>query len=407
MAAFEYQALDTAGATKTGVIAAETAKAARKELRRQKLTPVKLKETRARAAKGEKKGLSLGKKAKSADVVLATRQLAILVKASTPVEEALQAVAMNAQNPRMREALMAVRGRVTEGRRLGDAMASEPDVFSPLFRAMVSAGEGSGSLGVVLERLADYMEASRKLRGKIMGAVAYPAALAVVALLVVAALLVFVVPKIVAQFETLGQDLPPLTNAVIAISAFLRGPGLIVVPAAVVGAIVFGRIAFATPPLRRSVETLLMRLPVFGKLSRGVNAARFARTMATLLASGTPAMEALSAAKRTMGSLVMREAVDSIVTKVSEGASVSAAMRQTKVFPPLLVHLAASGEKAGALGEMFDKGAEYLEAEFDQTTGVALNLLEPLIIVIMGGAVATIVLAIMLPILQLNTATLL
>ncbi|MGF1462893.1 MAG: type II secretion system inner membrane protein GspF [Maricaulaceae bacterium] len=410
MATFDYVALDPAGRQRRGVVSADTPKGARQTLKRQKLTPLKLTPASGGGAAGvgALSGLAgfwaraRASKLSAKSVVVFTRQLAMLIRAGAPVEEALSAVAAQADTATARKTVFAVRGAVTEGRSLSDALARENAAFRGLYRAMVAAGEASGDLGYVLEQLADYLEKRQAMARKIQAALIYPAVLGLVAMSIVTALMVFVVPRVVEQFDTLGQDLPALTQVMIAISAFLRGYGLILLLGLAAGGVAFAQ-ALRRKPVKRRVDQVLLRVPLIGKALRDVMAARFARTFATLLGGGATVLDALGAARGVLGNLVAQEAVDAMIGSVREGGSMGAAMRKTDVFPPLLVHLTVSGERSGELAAMMGKGADYLESEFETSTGLALSLLEPGIIVVMGGLVASIVLAIMLPILRLNS----
>jgi general secretion pathway protein F len=337
--------------------------------------------------------------------VLVTRQLATLLQAGTPLEEALGAIAAQAPRQATRRVLLQVRSSVTEGFRFSEALAGAGRAFSGLYRAMAAAGEATGDLGGVLARLADLLEQGRKVQQKVLAAVVYPIVLGCVALVVVASLMVFVVPRVVEQFESFDQDLPLVTDIVIALSAAARSYGLVALAALAGAALVVAR-ALALKPFRRLVDGLLLKAPLLGGFLRAAAAARFARTMAALIKSGVPALDALSAAKMTLGNLVLTDAVEAMSESVRRGGGIGAAMQASGVFPPLLTFLAASGERSGELGAMFEKGADYLEAETETGAAVALNLLEPGIIVLMGGVVATIVLAIMLPILRLNALAL-
>lgn len=401
MAAFEYQALDADGRKTRGVISADSQKAARRELRKQALVPIKLAPTTERAV-GERRAR---RKLKSGQLVLVTRQLAMLISSGTPVEEAIASVGTASDVAVTRTVLASVRSGVVEGRPLSDAMRNERKSFPPLYRAIVAAGEEAGALGPVLDRLADYLEKSQAMRRKILAALIYPAILALVALSVVIALLIFVVPRVVEQFDTLGQDLPWLTEALVAISAFLQANGLILLGGIAIAALLANR-ALKSPAIKRRADAAMLALPVIGPVARSVAAARFARTFATLATSGAPVLDCLKAARETTPNLVLRDAVDDVSAAVREGGSLSAAMARTGAFPPLAVHMAASGEAGGNLGVMFDKGAEYLESQFESASTVALGVLEPLITIVMGGLVMLIILAIMLPILQLNTTAL-
>ncbi len=400
MAAFEYQAIDGDGRTRKGVISADSQKAARRELRRQALVPVKLSPTRE--ASGKASRAASRRKLKPAELVLLTRQLAMLIASGTPVEQAVAAVGGSAESAASKSVMASVRAGVVEGRSLSDAMRGEQKSFPSLFRSVVAAGEEAGALGAVLERLAVHLEKSQAMRRKTIGALIYPAILAIVALAVIIALLIFVVPRVVEQFDTMNQSLPPLTTAMIGLSDFLQNWGLVLAGLLVVAGLVFQRLN-QQPAVRRRVDRAVLGLPVIGKVLRSVGAARFARTFATLSASGAPVLDSLKAARETTPNLVLRDAVDQVIVAVHEGGSLSGAMARSGAFPPLVVHMAASGEASGDLATMFNKGADYLEDDFESTTAMALGVLEPMITVVMGGLVMLIILAIMLPILQLNT----
>lgn len=399
MEAFDYAALDEAGKRKKGTVMASSARDARDILRARALMPLDLSPSKA------KKKETTGAKAsgvKHKHLTQATRQLAILIDASTPVEEALKITALQFERSPMKGALLSIRAQVMEGLRLSDALRGQPKVFPELYTAMVASGETSSRLPAVLERLADDLEAAQKIRRKIMGATAYPLVLSVVALLVVSILMVVVVPKVVDQFDSFGQELPPLTEAVIAISAWMQNWGLITLGICV-AAIFALRQALKSKTFKYRWDTMILRLPLMGKIIRNMNAARFARTMAGLVDSGTPALTALETARHTLQNSVMREAANDAAVKVREGSAISTSLRGTAVFPPIVVQMVAGGEASGDLGKMFSKSADYLEDEFSSSTDVFLALLEPLIIIFLAGLVLLIVAAIFLPILKLNT----
>ncbi len=403
MAAFEYTAIGADGRRTKGVISADSPRAARKELRLRQLTPLKVAETRGEEAAGALKirgGLSAKQRA------LITRQLAMLLQSEMTVEQALAAAAGDGENPATRKLLLGMRAQVMEGNRLADAMLSAPKAFPPLYRSVVAAGEASGKLGEVMERLADYLEKTYKLRTKVQSALIYPAVLGVMALGMVTALMVFIVPRLIEQFDMLGADrLPLITRVVIAASNFVRDYGLIMLAVIVIGGFLFQRAA-RTLAVKHAIDRVVLRVPFFGSMNRTVSAARFARIYATLSGSGAPVLESLSAAKGAMTNSVFANAADDIAEAVREGRSFSGAMRTTGVFPAVMTHMVASGEAGRNLPGMMNRSAEFLEAEFENASSVALGLLEPLIIIILGVVVGLIVLSIMLPIMQLNTLAL-
>ncbi|WP_375391102.1 type II secretion system inner membrane protein GspF [uncultured Sphingomonas sp.] len=401
---FDYLAIDTRGAERRGHVAADSLDAARARLDRQRLYIVRLEPGSAPppAARPALFGLQLGRpRMRTKQLTLFTRQLATLNRVS-PLEESLRTITRQTEQEGVRQIVAVVHAGVVEGRRLADAMAREPKSFPLLYRAMVSAGESSGSLPTILDRLAALLERQAEIRGKLLTALAYPIILAGVAMVVVTALMMFVVPQVVEQFDTVGQQLPFLTRAVIGLSSFLVGYWWLLL--AIVVAVVAGSWqALKNPALRLAADTRLLRLPLLGRLLRDLHAARMARTLSTMVASRLPLLEGLQLTAGTIHNRRLRVASDEITDAIRKGGSLSAAMRRAGVFPPLLTYLAASGEAAGRLDEMLERAADYLEREFDRFTATALSLLEPAIIVLMGGIVATIVLSILLPILQLDT----
>ncbi|MEM7493256.1 MAG: type II secretion system inner membrane protein GspF [Pseudomonadota bacterium] len=400
MAVFDYLAIGPDGKQASGMITADSARGARKELRLRQLSPLEVRETSEK--KTERRLARRSGGMGSNDLVIATRQLAMLVKSGSTVEEAVGAIAGQAEKSGMRRALMSVRGRVQEGYNLDEALADQSKAFPPYYRAVVSAGLQSGRLGDVLDRLATHLEKSRKLRRKLLSALIYPCVLAAVALIVVILLMVFVVPAVVEQFETVGQDLPALTRGVIGVSDFLRGPGILLIPILFLAG--WGvRRAFARPELKRRWDGFVLRLPLFGKLMSTVNSARFSRTFATLSGSGTTVPDALIAARGAVSNQIFKAAVSQVRRDVEEGQALNRAMKKAEVFPPMLIHMVASGERGGDLPAMMGRAADYMEDELDSNATVALGLVEPLLIVLLAGIVALIVLSIMLPILQLNT----
>ena len=335
------------------------------------------------------------------ELALFTRQLATLAEVA-PLEEALRTLARQSEREEVKRILGNVHAGVVEGRRLADAMAREPKSFPPLYRAMVAAGESSGTLPHILERLANLLERQAQVRGKVLSTLAYPIILAIFAAFVVFALMIFVVPKVVEQFEGVGQELPFLTRAVIGLSDFLSNWwwALLLVGAGLV--FLAGR-ALKEEGIRLKFDSALLRLPLIGRLIRDLHAARMARTLSAMVASRLPLLEGLNLTTQTVHTRVLRKASAEIAENVRTGGSLSGALRRAGVFPPLLVYLAASGEASGRLDMMLERAADYLEREFDAFTATALSLLEPAIIIVMGAVVAVIVLSILLPILQLDT----
>lgn len=397
MASFEYAALDAQGRTRTGTVAAPSARDARAQLEQRKLVPLRLDAARAQTRGG-------GGRFTARDLALLTRQLSTLA-ASAPLEEALRTIGSQSDRKGVRRVVMATHAQVLEGRRLADAMAQQGKAFPPLYRAMVAAGESSGALPEILERLAELLERQQQMRGKLIGALVYPAALALTAGAVVIALMAFIVPRVVEQFDSMGRELPWLTRAVIGVSDAITSWGWLAVALGVVVAIVFPRL-MRREGFRLRFDALLLRTPLLGRLLRDLHAARMARTLAIMLDSGLPLIEGLAITARTVGNRVLRKATLDMVAAIDEGGSLTTAMRRAGVFPPTLLYMAGSGEGNGRLGPMLERAADYLEREIDTFSSASLSLLEPAIIVAMGGIVALIVLSILLPILQFNSLAL-
>lgn len=405
MAVFDYVAADAGGRTVAGSLAAPDEAAARALLGRRRLLPLEISTGGAApSTTSARPAAARGARLDARTLALTTRQLATLVSVA-PVEEALRSIALQAERPAVRRVLESVHGGVLEGRPLSDAMGLQGGAFPPLYRAMVAAGEASGALGPILERLADGLERDQQVRGKVITALVYPAVLAIVALGVIAALMTFVVPKVVDQFDSMNQTLPLLTRVVIGVSDLMRDWGWLgAVLLGLAGAV--GGLALRNPGIRLQVDAAILRLPVVGRLTRDLHGAKMARTLSTMLAAGLPVLEGLAITARTVPNRALRAATERMVEAVREGGGLSAAMRVAGVFPPILVHMTASGESSGRLEPMLERAADYLEREFSTFTAVMLSLLEPAIIVVMGGVVAVIVLSTLLPILQINTLAL-
>ena len=398
---FDYLAIDTRGGEKRGSVIAPSIDQARATLDSRRLYVVRI-EPGSGAPKPRTPLLSFGRRKLTAkELTLFTRQIATLAQVS-PLEESLRTISRQTEKPHVRAITGAVHAGVLEGRRMSDAMAREPKSFPALYRAMVSAGESSGTLPTILERLADLQERQAQVRSKVMTALAYPAVLSAVALFVVVALMMFVVPKVVEQFETVGQQMPLLTRMVIGLSDLLVNWWWAMLLLLALAGLIFWR-ALNDSKARLRFDRGLLRLPLLGRLIRDLHAARMARTLSTMVASRLPLLEGLALTTGTIHNRALRGASEDIVESIRGGGSLSAALRRAAVFPPLLVYLAASGEASGRLDTMLERAADYLEREFDSFTATALSLLEPAIIVVMGAIVAVIVLSILLPILQLET----
>ncbi len=401
MGAFEYTAVDPTGRERKGVLEGDTARQVRQMLRDQSLLPLTVNEVAQTESRRRKKQFTLRRGASAADLALLTRQIATLVHSGLPLDEALAAVSEQTEKPRISSIVMGVRAKVMEGHALADGLADFPAVFPELYRATVAAGEQSGHLDTVLERLADYTESREQLRSRTINAMLYPVLLFVVCVAIVSMLLTFVVPKIVKQFENSKAELPILTQGLIAISDFLRNWGLLLLAAIIISVVLFVR-WLRDPAARRRFHAFLLRLPLFGKVVRGSNTARFARTFSTLTSSAVPVLEAMRISGEVVTNLPMRDAVQDAAARVREGAPIAKSLGAARMFPPMMIHLIASGETSGDLETMLDRAATNQEREMDAILGAVVGLLGPLMILVMGGLVLLIVLAMLLPIFQLN-----
>ena len=400
MPAYRFEALDAAGWSSTGLIEAHNAKAARSPLRAQARVPLAV--SQVESAGTSPQGLRFARKVFSATTLAVwTRQLAGLVGSGLPLERALTALGDEAEDLRQRELLAHLRSEVNAGAPFARALASAPREFDEVYRGVVAAGEQSGALGVVLERLADDLEERQELRGKLIGATLYPAIVSLIALVIVVFLVTYVVPQVASVFTNQKRALPALTVAMLAISAFLRSWGWLVV-LVLAGGLGMLVLMLRNAAFRERFDAAWLNLPLIGKLARGYNAARFAATLAMLAGAGVPILKALQAAAETLGNRAMRtDALDALVL-VREGAPLASALAQKKRFPGLVSMFARLGEQTGTLPLMLQRAANQLGAEVQRRAMHLATILEPLLIVAMGGVVMLIVLAVMLPIIQLN-----
>ena len=400
MGAYEFVALDKSGKESKGLIEGDTPKHVRQLLRERNMFPVRVTEVAQREAKRQttfslRRGLSPG------ELALITRQMASLSQSGLPLEEVLLAVSQQNDHPRTKSILLGVRSKVMEGHTLADGLGDFPQAFPELYRATVAAGEQSGHLDVVLERLADYTEARQELRQRITNAMIYPAALIVMALGIISFMLATVVPRIVNVFENTSAELPGLTRGLIATSNFLRGNWLLLIIAT--AAAIWGLWwLFQKEGPRRRYHQFLLRMPIAGRLTRGINTARFTRTFSILAGSGVPVLEAMKISAEVIENLPMRDAVNEATLRVREGAGISRSLAASKLFPPMMIHLISSGEAGGRLEEMLARSAAGQEREVDGLIAALLGILQPLLIVAMGAIVMVIVLAILLPIFEIN-----
>ncbi len=400
MAAYEYTALDAAGREQRGVLDGDSARQVRQLLREQALLPVTVTEISDAPAPNAFE-FSLSNRIGASDLALLTRQLSTLVRSGIPLEEALLAVSQQSEKVRVRSVIAGVRSRVMEGRTLAEGLGAFPTVFPEIYRATVSAGEQSGHLDAVLERMADYTENRQVLQQKIRNAMIYPVLLTVICLGIVGLLLGYVVPEVVRVFEAGERELPILTRLLIAASDFLRAWWWLLLAAIVAGVWGFRRWV-REPDARRRYDSLKLRLPLVGRITRGNNAARFARTFSILAASAVPVLEALRIAAEVVTNTTMRQAVQDAAVRVREGAPIARSLGASKLFPPMLIHLIASGETSGELEAMLERAADNQERELDGVVNTAVGILGPMMILVMGAFVFVIVIALLLPIFELN-----
>lgn len=397
MATYHYTALDRGGAEQRGALEADSSRQARQQLRDQGLIPLHIAVQGRGAGRPGPRRLRL----RSGELALLTRQLATLLKSGLPLEQALLAMSRQAESPRQRQLLSAVRTQVMEGHSLASALAGHPATFPELFRATVAAGEHSGHLDAVLERLADHAESSHAARQRVQLALLYPALLMLVTLAMVTGLMTLVVPEVVVVFEGQGQTLPLLTRGLMALSAGLVRWGLWLLPLLGLAGWLARR-ALQRPERALGWHRRLLGLPVVGRLSRGANSARYAATLSTLTRSGVPLVEAMGIAGQVLANTWLRHQAELATQAVSEGSSLYQALEHSGDFPPMMVHMVASGELSGELDTMLERVAAHQQREFDALVATGLGLFEPIILLVMGGAVLLIVLAILLPIFGLN-----
>ncbi len=402
MGAFVYIALDTQGRERKGVLEGDTPRQVRQQLREQGLSPLEVHEAAERETSGSR-GISGSRRGISAsDLALVTRQLATLVRSALPVEEALLAASEQSEKPRLKSMLLAVRARVMEGHTLAQGLGQFPHVFPEIFRSTVAAGEHSGHLDGVLERLADYAEGRQVLRQKIGLAMLYPMILTSTAILIVIFLMTYVVPKITAVYVQSKKALPLLTEILIAISNFLSKDGIYLLILGIL-AVVVTAYMFRNPAVQKRWDLRKLSLPLVGRLVRGLNTARFTRTLSILAGAGVPVLEALRISGEVVENIPMREAVADATLRVREGSSISQALIRSRLFPPITVHLIASGEASGQLPAMLERAAQHQERELEALTAKLVGVFEPVLILCMGLLVLLIVLGVLLPIFDLNT----
>jgi general secretion pathway protein F len=401
MAAFEYIALDAQGRERKGLIEGDTPKHVRQLLREKHLLPMDIQETAQQELKAKRRRGLMRRGLSTLDLALLTRQLATLLKSGLPLEESLQAVAEQTEKPRVQRIVLGVRSKVVEGHPLADGLKDFPNAFPEIYRATVSAGEQSGKLDSVLERLSDYTESRQVMGQQVSNALVYPIVLLVLSFAIVSFLLAYVVPQVVAVFESGHQELPFATRLLIGMSDLVRlywVYALIVIAVATWGFLRW----LKSPEARLRFDRVMLKVPLAGKLIRGVNTARFSRTFSILTASAVPVLEALRISAEVVNSLPMKQAVEEAALRVREGAAIGKSLAARKVFPPMMIHLISSGESSGELEKMLERAASNQEREMDGLLSTMTNLLGPFMVVFMGGVVMFIVIALLLPIFQLN-----
>lgn len=395
MPSFRFEAADQAGRIEQGLIEADSARAARSSLRARGLIPLAVADVALRPTVWQRRRFS------ESELALATRQFASLLAARLPLANALAATVEGAESAAVRDVFAAVRSDVVAGHRLADALAQFPREFSEVYRATVAAGEESGDLGRVMERLAAYIEERQALRGKVLAAFVYPAVVTAVALAIVVFLMTYVVPQVVEVFRQTRQALPWPTRVMLATSETLRAAGVWIALGVVAIAFACRRL-LARPTVKAAWDAFALRLPFIGRMLRAINTARFAATLAILTAAGVPLLRALEAARATISNALLATAVSDAITSVREGATLARALGTAKVFPPVLIHLAASGEATGELAAMLDRAANNLAREVERRAMLLTTLLDPLLILVMGAVVLGIVLAVLMPIIEIN-----
>lgn len=397
MAAFEYSALKKSGQTCKGVLEGDAPRQIRQQLREQGLMPLSIQEViRPTTQRHDHRT-----RVRVNDFTLLTRQFATLIRSGLAIEEALRALSEQTDKAHLKSMLLTVRARILEGHSLAEGLSHFPGVFSELYRSTVAAGEHSGHLDIVLERLADYTESRQHLRQKTLLALFYPILLTSVAFLVVIGLLTYVVPQVIQVFNSLHQELPWLTRALIALSDFLQAWGGIILFFLIV-ALIGLRYILRSEQAICFVHRWLLRIPLLGRIERGTHVARFTRTLSILTASGVPLLEALHITAQVVSNCLIRKAIQEATNKVREGSSLHQALKPSHLFPPMTIYLIASGETGGRLEEMLERASVMQERELETLLSILLSLFEPLLILLMGGIVLTIVLAILMPIFELN-----
>ncbi|MDD9892563.1 MAG: type II secretion system inner membrane protein GspF [Gammaproteobacteria bacterium] len=403
MAAYEYLALTAAGKRKKGGLEADSARQTRQILREQGLVPMEVNETveKSRGKSPNRKPL-FQRGVSVSDMSLLMRQISTLVQSGMPVEESLSAVAQQTEKAHVKNMILAMRAKVLEGHSLATGMAEYPHIFGDLYRATTDAGEHSGHLDIVLERLADYAENRQKVRKQTMGALLYPLILTTFAIIVVVAMMVSVVPMVVETFDNRGAELPALTTAIIAISDFVVENGITMLIILLLGGF-SAKVIFARPGPKAWLHRQFLRIPLISKLIRGLNASRFGSTLSILSASGVPVLDAMKVSRQVVTNIPIGESIEAATDRVREGQPINKALQQSGHFPPMMIHLIANGEASGEFDQMLARASNNQEQELESTLSTLMGILGPSVILAMGGFVLLIVLAILLPIFNLNS----
>jgi general secretion pathway protein F len=402
MPAFRYEAVDAAGATKKGVVNSDSARSARADLRAQGLVPIKVDSIAAQVdASGAAVRRGFGEKLSTSELALFTRQLASLLEAGLPLEQAFTALLEQAERPYVRDLIASIRSEIIGGASMSDVLSRHPRDFAEIYRALVASGEQIGQLSRVLSRLADYIERRNALVQKVKLAFTYPAIVTVVAFSIVIFLLTYVVPQIVSVFANTKQKLPVLTVIMLAVSDFVRNYGLVVL-VLLIGAWVAWRRALQNIALKTRWHTWLLTAPLYGKFERSLNTSRFASTLAITTGSGVPILRALETSRDTLSNVAMRQLVEEASNAVREGVSLARALSVQKHFPPMLIHMIRAGEITGELPAMLERAANAQEQDLERRTLTIAGLLEPALILAMGVVVLLIVLAVLMPIIEIN-----
>ena len=402
MAAFDYVAINQRGKKEKGVIAADSLENARRELRNRKLAPVKVSEV----GKKHKLLKVLDRKISLKNLVIFTRQLSVLTSGGVSLDQALRVIGEQSSNAQVKEQSLTIASRIEEGFTLTEALKEFPQSFDRLYVSLVSAGERAGDMSNILDKAASYLERKSRIQQDITGALVYPAVLITVALIIVLLMLIFVVPSVVSQFANLNQELPMLTRWLIGLSDFISGPAIWFILVISIG--IFSSFKLSnTRNIFSLIDKLLIHIPVIKDFLINANLARFTSSLSILRDNDIPIVQALDISTATISNIFLRNSLEETLVKVSEGDSFAKSLSAVPLIPPIVIQMIDSGERSGELEEMLTKSAEFLDLEFQQSTKVALNLLEPLIVVMMGGIVAGIIVAVLLPLIQMNNLSLL